>query len=818
MNIMKLTKNQNGWNKGILLAILLLGLGTLLNAGNVPVIKGTIKGVVKEKGSNVPVEYANVVLYNKVDSSLVAVTITDENGNYALEKIPEGDYYMVFDFIGYKEKVNPNVKIDSKKSELELGSVTIEPDTELLEAVTVEARQNMSSTSVDKKVVNVKQNLTAKGGTAADALRNAPSITTDAENNVLLRGSMDYRVLINGKPTVMKAADVLKQTPADIIERIEIITNPSVKYSAEGTAGIINIILKSELARGFNGMVNATVGTKDKYSGNATINLNMEKVRLSAGVEWTDNTKTGLNSYEHVVKNGDTTNYGFNFQDRTHKDKNLGFRFNVDYSINKTTSIAYAANTGYVSFGADMTHNNHGYTQPASEVFYEANTFSLGIKPTFYTQNISLTHAFDEKGTSLSLNGYYSRIKYVHYNYKKTALSDANFNPVVDNWDLLNIDNENFSNDYRLETDFTLPLNEKTNFETGLSFHGYTRFIDVKFTEYDYNTANWLTDPTFTNQFDFYENIYAGYASINTELMGFKVNAGLRTEFMDRELFQKTNENAFPYSKWHVFPSFSASKELEKKQSIQLGYSHRINRPDEYMMNPFPEAQDRYFYSTGNPLLIPEISHSVELSYQKFLKKGSVSAQVYYKQTNDRIDQTITLMDDNRIFLMMDNNTMDQTIGSDLMANYNPTKWWSINTNASLYQYFVSGEVEGVSFNKNSFQWNAQVVNSLNFKTNTSFQIIAMYNSETIRSQGILSDFYMMNVAVNQTFFNKKLSVNLQAKDILQSMNYTLHTEHDNLNLMGYFNNESPILMLSISYTFNNFKKMTKDVETDFDM
>jgi outer membrane receptor protein involved in Fe transport len=354
--------------------------------------------------------------------------------------------------------------------------------------------------------------------------------------------------------------------------------------------------------------------------------------------------------------------------------------------------------------------------------------------------------------------------------------------------------------------------------ETGLSFHGYTRFIDVTFTNYDYNSSAWIIDPTFTNQFDFTENIYAGYALMSTQAGGFNLSAGLRTEFMDRELYQKTNGDAFPYSKLHFFPSCSASKELENKQSVQFSYSHRINRPDEYMMNPFPEASDSYFYSTGNPLLIPEISHSFEFTYQKYLEKGMLSAQAYYKQTDDRLGQTLTLMDNNVIYLIMDNNSMDKTYGSDLLANYNPTKWWSVNATTSLYQYFISGEIEGISFERNSFQWSSQLVNSFNFKTKTSLQLIGMYNSKTLRSQGELSDYYMLDIALNQTFFNDKLSVSIQMKDVLQSLNYDLYTEHENMQLTGYFKNESPTFLLNISYSFNNFKKMTKDVETEFDM
>ncbi len=779
--------------------------------------KGVIKGMVKEKGNDMPVEYANVILYNKADSSLVAGTITDAEGNYLLEKVPEGDYYMVYDFIGYKEATRANIHVDNKKETM-LDPIWIEADTEMLAAVTVQATQSTVSASIDKKVVNVKQNLAAKGGTAADALKNAPSITTDAEDNVLLRGSADYKVLINGKPTTMKAADVLRQTPADIIDKIEIITNPSVKYSAEGTAGIINIILKSELARGFNGMLNITSGTKNKYASNLTFNLNTEKLRLTAGVDWRDFTTKALNDYKRILTNGDTSDVAWLYQDRTHHAEDLNYRFNADYTLSDKTSIAYSLSTGYSSFQATMSHNTHGYTRPASDEEYTASTFDLKVKPKFITNNFSITQKLNDKGSNLNFNAYYSHIDYKYFNYRTTGISDASYDLLTDQPYRLNIDNNNYSNEYRGDLDFTHTFNDKTTLESGLSLNSYKRYIDVDFTEFDYNQNAWIIDPTFTNEFDFFENVYAGYALVKTSVAGFGLNVGMRAEYMERELMQITNEVKYPFDKWHFFPSFSASKEFESKESIQLSYSHRINRPDEYMMNPFPEASDNYFYSNGNPFLIPEISHNVEFAYQKYIKKGMLSAQAYYRQTNDLIGQTVTLLDDNRISLIMDNNSTDRTLGSDLMANYDLLKWWSINANASLYRYEVFGDVEGAAYDRSSFQWSGRLVNSFNFKTNTSLQIMSMYNSKTLRKQGELSDFYMVDVAVNQSFFDKRLSLSLQVKDVLQSRNYKLYTYQDNLALTGYFNNESPIVLFSMSFAFNNFKKMTKDVETEFDM
>lgn len=783
-----------------------------------PSVKGVIKGQVKEKGNNVPVEYANVILYTKADSSLVTGTITDAEGKFILEKVPEGNYYVVFDFIGYKKEVKSDVKINASREKVEMEPVFIESDTELLGTVNVKAQKNAVSASLDKKVVNVKQNLTARGGTAADALKNAPSVTTDSDGNILVRGSMDYKVLVNGRPSALEAADVLKQTPADIIDRIEIITNPSVKYSAEGTAGIINIILKSELARGFNGKLSATVGTRDKYSSNANFNINTEKLRLSAGAEWRDFKNYVDNNFERFIENGDSTNYGFIYQDRVHSRENLGFRLGADYSLSEKTSLSYSANTGYTSFGVNMDHNTHGYTVPGENDEYTTSYFGIKMKPSFFTNSFNWAQTLNDKGSSLSFNSYYSYISYEFYNYHHMWETDEFYNATENTPYMQHVDNNNHSNDFRNDLDFTHPVSENTKLETGLSYHTYKRFIDVDFNDFNHEINDWEIDPTFTNEFNFREDIYSAYAMVSSKLKDIAYNVGFRAEYMDRELNQLTNTKKYPYSKWHLFPSFSASRELPNKQNLQMSYSHRINRPDEYMMNPFPEAEDNFFYSAGNPFLVPEISHALELGYQKYIEKGVLSAQAYFKQTNDKIGQTMTLMDDDRIYLIMENNSLDQTLGMDLMTNYQLTKWWSLNANTSMFNYYIEGEIEGQEIEKNAFQWNARLVSSFNFNTNTSVQLIGFYNSKTLRIQGEIGDIYMMDVAVNQTFLDGNLSLNLQFKDILQSMNYELYTEQDNLKLYGHFINESPVVMFSISYAFNNYKKMTKDVQTEFDM
>ena len=287
---------------------------------------------------------------------------------------------------------------------------------------------------------------------------------------------------------------------------------------------------------------------------------------------------------------------------------------------------------------------------------------------------------------------------------------------------------------------------------------------------------------------------------------------------MNRLLKQDSAAFESDYSKLHLFPSFSFYKQLTEKNTLNLAMSNRINRPDEYMMNPFPEFEDEYFYSEGNPYLLPEIVRNIELGYQFAGEKNQISSRIYYRTTTDKIEQRLWIEDDEKIHTSFHNDCNDRAIGLELMGNFDLTKWWSLNANSNLFHYKIEGNVFEDSFSNSDFSWTAQLVNFFQIRKNTSIQLIGSYTSKTVRSQGILSGYYFVDLAVKQKFLKGRLSLNVQCKDIFKSLNYKLKTETGNMKLLGDFNNESPIFLFSLSFQISKYKKKTRDVETEFDM
>lgn len=797
----------------IFLALLIIG-----QSAKASDIKFKITGKLIENETAIPIPYVTVTINNKEDDSIVTGTITDESGNFTLEKITQGAYYMKFSFLGYKEYIIENIEFNEKSGIIDLGILKLQPDTNTLNEVEITAKIPPISKSIDKQVINVEKNISSIGGTAAEALTLSPSAQMDADGNIKLRGSANYKVLINGKPTTLDPSQVLKQTPANQISRIEVITNPSVKYSAEGGAGIINIILKKGIESGFNGIVNASIGTKSKYASDANFNLNKEKTSYSLSFDWRDYTKTAFNNYYRELYNETNTHYASMYQDREITNADLGFRFGLAHDFNEQSNLSYSFHTGYASTIGDILVKTSGYTIPESDEEHMYNTFYFDQKPTFFTNNIGYTRSFDDKGSSLSINAYYSYIDYYLFNGQVLSRTDENHNIIDDEPYLLDITNDNNSNDFRLDADYTKVVSEKSNIEAGLSFHLYDRFLDITYAQFNYDQNDWVNNPLYTNKYNFDEDIYAGYFNLNTSFYGIKTSIGLRVEYMDRLLKRQEGQEKYEFDKLYFFPGFSFSKELSESQSLSLAMTNRTNRPDEYMMNPFPEFEDDYFYAEGNPFLIPEVVRNLELGYQFSKKKTTLSANLYYRITQDKLEQMLTIGDDDKIHTKFHNDNKDQSIGTELMGNFSVTDWWSVNANANLYHYKITSTIEEVETTRKDFSWSTQLVNSFNLGKTTSLQLIGLYNSKTVRSQGQLSDYYFLDVAVKQQFMNGNLTVALQLKDILQSLNYELYTETGNMNLLGDFNNESPIFFINVSYNLSNYKKKTKDVETEFDM
>jgi len=797
------------------IAIILFAVANLFAANDQPEnveIDGTsITGIVKDFNINNVVEYANVILYKLPDSTMITGAITNEKGIFILKKVPFGDYYIEIDFIGYNKKIINNVSINKKNKQINFGEIELLQASENIGDVVIKAERNYIDYKIDKKIINVSQQLSASGGTAVDVLENAPSVVVDIDGNVSIRGSSSYTVLIDGKPSVMNGNDILKQIPASTIKHIEIITNPSAKYDPEGTAGIVNIILKKENRDGLNGIVNTTVATWDKFGGDATLNYRKNKLNYFVSANYNKNPFHANSINDREIFFTDTIERVLEKTKRTQTMTPWKTTLGVDYDINKNNFLNISASVGSWSMDRlfETTYETWSIPQTTENYAISENDFYLG--GLYYSVNSNFQHKFKNPEHKIDFN---LSIWQWNGNMNENSfeqVTDNQFNPTgAELSGRSNLDN--IKNNLEAKIDYVLPT-KIGNLELGANtkiIDGTSNFV---FENFDYLSNQWINNSKYTNDMYFRRNIYSAYSTFGGEIYGFNYMAGIRLEYTDRLFNQKTTNEKYPLQIFNYYPSAHISRQITKTQQLQISYSRRINRPRDWQLNPFPAYSDSYNSFQGNAMLKPEDIDSYELNYINQTKKITLSIGTYYRLTKNT--QTMTLDVDeanpNLIALTFDNLDKTQNFGSEFMTNYKATKWLNINWSANLYRYIIETELVGEDLNKAQNSWNTRLTANFMVAKNTKIQLTGMYNSPVLEGQGIQEEMYFMQASIKQDFLKNRLSVTLNARDIFQTGVYHVLATNSNFTSDFVFVRESPVVRLSISYKINNYQRKQRE-------
>ncbi len=801
----------------ILIMLLLITFNSFADVGPTGVFEAgtaSVTGKVLDKATGGPLEYVQVAVFSKADSSLITGSLTDSTGGFVIKKVPYGSYFITAEFMGYNKFVIESIDLTAGNSQFTVEDILLEINANELGQVDVVSTTDAMSIRANKKVLNVDKDLSAKGGTAIDALKGSPSITLDQEGEVLLRGSKSFKVLVNGKPTAMKPNDALKQIPAGKIDKIELITNPSAKYDAEGTAGIINILTKKGMGVGSSALINASAGTGDKYNADINLNYSNDKLNLTIGGKWKDSKKFyDMDEILRTIDNGLIRNNDVIFY-RHQTDKDLGGNLTLEYNFNQNNSITYSFDGGYtdVFIDANFKYNETVENQIGHTYVYE--DLHLKELANYYTNNLSYTHIFKDK-SEWSLSGFYSRIDYYFENNQDRFYTGGDFmNQGITPYYTMRFDNENFSTDYRIKTDYTKNFEKGAKLETGAEYHRYHRYLDLYAENYDYNANDWVANTVFTNEFDFDESVYSGYANYGGEFKGISYSAGIRFEYIDRLIESFTVNEKYDYEKLNYFPTLSLSKSIGKSGQIALNYSRRIDRPDEYFLNPFPDVSNEYQTAYGNPMLRPHLTDSYEFSYQCRFEKGMFSSQAYVRLTNDAYTQVIGSDENGIMVLTFDNISDDKEIGVENMVNIQASKWYSLNASLNVMGQSSKGIMNEDAFDRSAFTFNARVINSFSLGKKTSAQLMAFYFHDQLGNAiGNVERFYWVDVAISRNFMKDNLSVSLQAKDIFNTMQTKFDIDRTDYRFYVHMMPEYPVILLNISYKFNNYKGK-KGVET----
>jgi len=781
---------------------------------------GVISGQVVEAGNNVAVEYATIGLFRKADSTLVDGTITDATGEFSLKRVPDGEYYLTVQFMGYRNVMVNGISISKEEPKLAIGEILLNPSVTSLDEVEIVGEKSVLDYKIDRKVVNVDQHINAGGGTAVDVLENIPSIQTDLEGNVELRGSSDFTVLIDGKPSILTGSDALKQIPAATIDKIEIITNPSAKFDPDGTAGILNIITKKNSLQGFSGIVNLSGGTGPEYSADLLLNYKAKRVSYTFGVDYSKREmKRWRDTYRETYL-GDTTSYLTTFDEGIRSRDHLNIKAGIDYKLSDKNTISLEGN--YRKMGMENTSETRN-TSWLSTGEVPENYLSYDLSETdrsTWQLSISDVHKFNEDGQELT-----SQLSYNYGNGSTTQTMEQYL--VDDTWEpseqlVLDYKRLNAEENWNLRGDFDYvqPIGENSLLEAGVQFRLDNKDMENLYYDFDTIANDWALDEENSNTYQFTRNIYAAYATYARQFNNFDIKAGLRGEYTSRLLEPGKMEDDYLHKKFDLYPSFYFTYYLPFNQQLQLNYSKRVKRPRGHELNPYTYFTDGFNSFKGNPDLEPEYTHSVELNYQKTFGYSYISVESFYKQTYNKITRLQTLDDDGTLVMTVDNLDNDRRIGVEAMGNIKATDWLLINPSATIYDYRVLG-TSGDDEVRQSTNWMARLNLTFKLKTNTRIQINGMYNSPTVTVDGNREGMYFMGIAARQDLFKQKLSVTLNIRDLLDSRRMEFTSGSDYYYTSNEFWREAPMVSLTLSYKLNNYKNMFRknmSSDSDYDM
>jgi len=761
---------------------------------------GTISGNVFDTINGQPVEYANIVLYAKMDSSQITGTITDKNGSFLLSDLHPGLYFVKIDFMGYEEKRIQDITIKPNAPNVDLGKIGIKQTVLPSEGVEVTAEKVPFQYQIDKKVINVSKMQTAITGTAVDVLENVPSVTVDIEGNVSLRGSENFTVLIDNRPTVLDPNDALQQIPASTIEDIEIITNPSAKHDPDGTAGIINVLMKKNTGSGASGIVNLNAGLDDKSGADFLWSYRTGPVKISLGADYNRRYNPGTALTESRTTHDNLTSYIYSDGTSVWGRTRYGFRGSLEWNLTQSDLLGAGFRWGNMDMNRNSEENYNEWAQPDMTHFYYISQDLSERSGNFYQANLDYQHRFSKKGHEILAQANLSR--------RDGDESSSN--------ELLDLDHHLTSGQkstesgpgdrLRLKLDYTLPFNEKAKFEAGFQSRFSLSKDRTTLSEFDSLTSVYVNLTEYEHDVDYERTIHSLYSTLSNEFGNFGIQAGLRGEYTGRKISLVGESQDFSIDRWDVFPTLHASYHFPGKQQVMASYSRRIERTRDWYLEPFKTWMDAYNVRIGNPALKPEYIDSYELGFQTFFGQNMFSTEFYYRITHNKVERVQSVYDANITLHSVENVGSDYAFGSEIMLNTDPFKWLNLNWMANIYNYRIEGIIFGEPFSESSFNYNLRFNNTIKITPDTRLQINEIYNSPTATAQGTSSGHIWTNLALKQMFFKKALSVTLQVNDVFQTSLHEGTSEGPDFYRYYRFKRKAPVFMLNVTININNYK------------
>jgi ferric enterobactin receptor len=801
---------RNGWMRlGVLILVITAGTDAFSQSGN----KLKVTGKIIDGASNAPLGYASIRLFKSADSSFVSGAITDETGGFIVD-IAAGSYYALSEFIGYKPQFTPGIRLTAANSPLDLGTIKVAASAKTLDEVTVQAEKSSMELSLDKKIFNVGKDLANAGGTAVDILTNVPSVAVDVEGNVSLRGSGNVRILIDGKPSGLvsiKGASGLAQLQGSMIDRVEIITNPSARYEAEGMGGVINIVLKKERKEGFNGSFDIITGHPTNFGGAANVNYRRKNLNFFINYTMSYRNTPGKNFvYQELFRNDSTF-----IMERDMKSNLKGMansaRGGIDYYFNAKNVLtgAYTWRTSkgkrfstlnyrdYLSSLDNMTSYTYR-TQDETET--EPNSeYALTYKKTFNRKGQEFT------ADVRYLDNWEDSDQYYRENVYKPDGSPSGIPPLLQR--AVNYETEK---QLLFQVDYIHPFGKDGKIEAGARSSSRDMTNDYTVTQQN-SDGGWITLPGLTNDFLYEENINAAYGMIGNKTGKFSYQGGVRAEWTGvTTTLKQTNEvNDRKYA--NFFPSVHVTYDFAKQNAFQLSYSRRVRRPQYNDLTPFATYSDNRNYWSGNPDLNPEFTNAFELGHIKYMSKGSLTSSVYYRHTNGKITSIRRVQDDGSSYTRPENLGTEDAYGAEFTSSFTPYQWWKLDASANFFRAITDGTGLDEQFKSDTYSLFVRAMSRITLWKTTDVQLRGNYEAPQQTPQGRRKALATLDLAATRDILKNNGTLTLSVIDVFNSRRYRSITEGANFYARNSSQGRLRQINLTLNYRLHQAKKKPKE-------
>ena len=796
--------------KKLLLFFVFITTGFLYSQNSEVIISGSVT----DSETNTPLEYATISVFKVNSEDAINGVITDSNGEFSI-KLSRGNYDFKVEFISFKIKYYKNITVNNP---LSLGIIKLSIDENILDEIEVVGEKTKIEIKLDKTVYNIGKDLTLKGSSVSDVLDNLPSIEVDIEGNVSLRGNESVRILINGKPSGLvgiSSNEALKQFPSESVEKVEVITSPSARYNAEGTAGIINIILRRSKLTGLNGSLSLNSGYPERYGLSANLNYRTKKLNFFNNIGYNTRASEGsfINETEYYTDQA-INNYLNENGVRDSESNSNYLNTGIEYFISDKTSVVGSyvlrKSDGFTNNTNNVNQNFNGISKFSERLEEESeiddtNEFSINVTHDFNKEGHVLTMDYQKEKSSENENGF---------------ISNTQLKPLFTKYLSEKVNTDEIQESELFKIDYVLPIKKDGQFELGFRRSNQYQDIDYLAENEDLN-GNFINDLNLSNTLLYNEKVNAFYTQYGNKNNKFSFLLGLRYEESKTTVKQLANNTNNVKNYNDFFPTLNLSYQIKEDETITFGYNRRIRRARSYFINPFPSKSSATNIFQGNPNIDPTYSNGIDLGYLKRYEKLTLNGSIYYRKSTG----VFTFISENTGDFVLVNEILvpvlrrtpinlasNKQIGLELNANFNQSKNWRLNGSLNFYESETLGEYMGIVYDSKNLTWSGRLSNNLKLFSSVDWQTSFRYRAPQKTAVSERKASIYSNTAFSKDLLKDKITLTFKVNDIFETGKWRIESFNENYRSYSESNwRGGRTLELNLIYRFNQKKKESRN-------